>query len=287
MLNDNLFVLMRKMAEVKTPIVTDVDLSNNKIISEEILPEGLQMFFQVTSLTLKNCNIQFSSFALPTSFLLHLDLSQNQIEEVTSKIISSVSSLKTLILSKNSIKQISMDLLGTLKDLRISDLSYNSITHITSTHSLSNALINLIVHNLQRNYIFEISRNVFPLPLLESLHHLDLHYNSIECSCDLSENFGRWLSQRAYYLSDRPGILPRCSYSVGNFGGCVKCTTAKQEDRSLLQQSLLQYSTNSFCSSTTIIIYTASFTTFCLLLLVCLLTAEKACFGRQSLRLDE
>ena len=162
----------------------------------------------------------------------------------------------------------------------ISDLSCNSITHITSSHSLSNALINLIVHNLQRNYIFEISRNVFPLPLLESLHHLDLRYNSIECSCDLSENFGRWLSQRAYYLSDRPSILPRCSYSsVGNFGGCVKCTTAKQEDGSLLQQSLLQFSINSFCSSTTIIIYTASFTTFCLLLLVCLLTAEKMCLG--------
>ena len=161
----------------------------------------------------------------------------------------------------------------------ILDLSCNSITHITSSHSLRNALINFIVHNLQRNYIFEISRNVFPLPLLESLHHLDLRYNSIECSCDLSENFGRWLSQRAYYLSDRPSILPRCFYSVGNFGGCVKCTTAKQEDGSLLQQSLLQYSINSFCSSTTIIIYTASFTTFCLLLLVCLLTAEKMCLG--------
>ena len=265
LMNNNLFqFLYFKSDSVKADAVTQADLSNNQVFSKLYLQQGLRTFRHATSLKLRNCEISFSTFSLPTPMLKYLDLSENGIEIISSQMLESVHLIEILLLSNNFIKVVSKSLFNVTNRLQHLDLSHNLISRLSADGG-ENSLPNLRRLELQNNYIYEIDPEIFPEAFLSQLDFIDLRYNSIECSCDLSENFGRWLSQRAYYLSDRPGILPRCSYSVGNFGGCVKCTTAKQEDRSLLQQSLLQYSTNNFCSSITNIIYTASFTTFYLL----------------------
>ena len=265
LMNNNLFqFLYLKSDTVKADAVTEADLSNNQIFSKLYLEQGLRTFRNATSLKLSNCEISFSTFSLPTPMLTYLDLSANGIEIISSQMLESVPLIEILLLSNNFIKVVSKSLFNVTDKLQHLDLSHNLISRVSAEDG-ENSLPSLRRLELQNNYIYEITPEIFPETLLSQLDFIDLRYNSIECSSDLSENFGRWLSQRAYNLSDRPGILPRCSYSVGNFGGCVKCTTAKQEDGSLLQQSLLQYSTNNFCSSITNIIYTASFTAFCLL----------------------
>ena len=251
LLNDNLFDVLRK-SRFRAKSVFEVDLSDNQIPSADHFENGLKAFPNAKKLTLMRCGIKFSDVVFPTHLLTSLtyaDLSQNQLQEITSKTLQSSPLLNTLILSQNHITQLDIDLLELLPDLENLDLSHNHIAWITTNRTTNKRLKKLKKLNLQNNYIFELTEGIFSLTFLLKLEYLDLRWNSIECYCEMTETFGQWLSKNPYKLTDRPGFLPQCPSSVERFGGCVDCAAAIQQ-RSAVVQSLLQFSTTNLCSIT-------------------------------------
>ena len=262
LLNDNLFQSLQK--EVKNATIAkhiiNVDLSQNRISSALHIQKGLEVFPNAKRLILKDCSMKFSNFSLPTKFLWHLDLSQNQISRIVPKLLRSVLLLRTLIVSHNKISQIKVNVLNILTHLEILDLSYNRISVISNDKSTKRYLKNLRVLKLQYNYISVLSEEIFSFSFLSQLYHLDLRWNSIECYCELTQNFGRWLAQGSYSLSERPGLLPRC-FALLRFGECVSCV-ATEQNKNANKQPLVQFATTSVCTSSFSSLLTAVFTSF-------------------------
>ena len=262
LLNDNLFDRLRGI-HFRAKSVFEVDLSDNRIPSADHFENGLKAFPNAKKLLLMRCGIKFSDVVFPFHLMTSLtfvDLSQNQLQEVTSKMLQSAPLLSTLILSQNQITQLDIDLLELLPDLENLDLSHNHIALITSNRTTNKRLKNLRRLNLQNNYIFELSEDIFSLTFLLKLECLDLRWNSIECYCEMTETFGQWLSKNPYKFIDRPGFLPQCSSSVQRFGGCVTCAAATGECRAVVMHSLLEFSTTNLCSTSFNLFLFVSFT---------------------------
>ena len=248
----NLYDLMCIYAHknIYAPNITQVDLSNNLIIQSKIfLQYVVQIFFNAKSLILRNCAIKTILFTLSAPHITRLDLSHNQISEMTFEFLKGFPSLKVLLSSNNKITYFSNSIFAQNPNLTHLDLSYNFIKTI-SFNTNQRLLKDLKILVLSNNYIYNLSPKTFPLSFLSRLEILDLRWNSIECTCDIHQNFGQWLSKHAYKIIERPGMLPRCSSSVNGFGGCVTCTHASSiTNYESLQQSLLQYSTHITCFS--------------------------------------
>ena len=263
-LDDNLFENLRK-SHYHARAALDVDLSNNQIPSADHLKTGLKAFPNARCLCLKQCNIRFSKLVLPTRFLLHIDLSQNHIQQITTTFVRSVPQLKSLKIDRNEITQLDIDILDLLLHLETADFSYNHISQIYVNKTAKTYLKNLKVLKLQNNYIFELSIEIFSFSFLSKMDYLDLRWNSIECYCEMTKNFGRWLLQGSYKLSERPGFLLHCSVSLQRLGGCVTCAAAASQHNDAIEQSFIQFATKNLCSISFNIILTTSFTTFFLL----------------------
>ena len=235
---------------IHAPNVSEIDLSDNIIIQSKIfLQYVVQIFFNAKSLVLRNCAIKTILFTLSAPHITSLDLSHNQIGEMTFDFLKGFPSLETLLFSNNKITYFSNGDFTKNPNLTHLDLSHNFI-RIVSFDTNQRLLKDLKILVLSNNYIFNLSPKTFPLSFLSQLEILDLRWNSIECTCDIHQNFGQWLSRHAYKIIERPGMLPRCSSSVNGFGGCVTCThTSSITNYESLQQSLLQYSTHITCFS--------------------------------------
>ena len=256
--------------------VTKLDASNN-IISQfkNFLEYTVQIFSDINHLTLQNCDIHMALFQVSAPHISHLDLSNNKIDKVTYQFLKGFPSLEILLLSKNKIIYFSSSAFERNPNLTHLDLSHNFIRQISFAKGFLKNLKELILGN---NYIFDLSPKAFPLSFLSHLESLDLRWNSIECNCEVHQNFGQWLSKRAYKLSERPGLLPGCSSSVNEFGGCVKCThTSCNNNQEALQQSLLQYSTHMTCSSffNTILLWSFTSAVFLFMILGIVLNSSR------------
>ena len=260
--DDNLYNLLFDYPQtgIHAPNVTEIDLSNNVIKQPMIfLPYVVQIFFNAKSLVLMNCAITTTQFSLSAPHITRFDLSHNQINEITFEMIRGFPSLEVLLLSKNKITSFSNSIFIQNPNLTHLDLSDNYIRIISfdTNHRILKNLKELV---LTSNYIFDLSPKIFPLSFLCQLKLLDLRWNSIECTCNIHQNFGQWLSKHAYKLSERPGLLPRCSPSTNALGGCVACTHASSnKNRETLPQSLLQYSTKVACNNFFSIVLCLSF----------------------------
>jgi len=204
---DNLFDKLR-ILYYRAEYVFNIDLSDNQIPSVDHLEKGLKVFPNAASLVLQRCGIKFSNFSLPNRNLTLLDLSQNQIKEITSSVLKSVPQLKSLILSQNQITQFDIDLLELTPNIEKLDLSHNHIALLTTNKPSHLQLNNFKWLNLQNNYIFSLAEDIFSYTFLSNLEYLDLRWNSIECYCEMSQTFGQWLLQDSYKLESRPGFLP-------------------------------------------------------------------------------
>ena len=270
----NLFNLLGfTLHHQQAPNVTEVDLSNNAIPSPRLLELGIHTFSNVKKLILKNCKIISSQFVLPAVNITYLDLSDNELKVISTDMLKGLNLLEVLLMSGNKITHFSNSIFNENPNLRHLDLSQNLIAKISSD-SDKKFLENLKVLQLQNNYIYQLSSNALPLSFLSHLDYLDLRWNSIECSCDITKNFGSWLSKQPYALSDRPGLMPHCSASLNGFGGCVTCVTSSKDNT--LEQSLLQYSTKNTCSSFFNITLCLAFTTSVVffLLVGCIFTSS-------------
>ena len=249
---DNLYDLLCNYLQnrIHAPNVSEIDLSDNVIIQSKIfLQYVVQIFFNAKTLILRNCAIKTILFTLSAPHITSLDLSHNQIGEITFDFLKGFPSLKVLLFSNNKITYFSNSIFAQNPNLTQLDLSHNFIKTI-SFNTNQRLLKDLKILVLSNNYIVDLSPQTFPLSFLSQLEVLDLRWNSIECTCDIHQNFGQWLSKHAYKIIERPGMLPRCSSSVNGFGGCVTCTHAScNTNHKSLQQSLLQYSTNITCFS--------------------------------------
>ena len=260
LVDDNLFAKIRT-SYFRYKSLTNVDLSDNQIPSVDHLHKGLQAFLNVQTLVLKRCGIHFSNFLFPTPDLTHLDLSQNQIRQIMPQFVQSVPLLKKFLISHNHITHIDMNIFRFLPNLEQLDLSHNQISMLSNSNkSLTGYLTNLKILNLQNNYIFELPEKLFPLSLLVKLKHLDLRWNSIECFCEVTRNFGPWLFKNSFFFEERPGFLPQCSSFMQRYGGCVTCATDATKQSNANEKSLLQFATKNLCSSSFSVILTAVFT---------------------------
>ena len=218
LLNDNLFDQLRR-CRFRAKFVFEVDLSDNQIPSADHFENGLTVFPNAKKLLLVRCSIKFSDVVFPTHLLTYVDLSQNQLEEITSKMLQSAPLLNTSILSQNKITQLDVDLLELLPDLENLDLSHNHIVRIITNSSTNKRLKKLTRLKLQNNYIFELADDIFSLVFLLKLEYLDLRWNSIECYCEMTETFGQWLSKvHTSSLTDLDfclNVLPQCKDSEG------------------------------------------------------------------------
>ena len=262
---DNLFRLLYKATSIfgiKSDRVSTADLSNNVVPSRSYLEIGLKVFKYVESLKLSMCHIDFSTFYLPTERLFYLDLSHNKIRKITSKLLQSVHRIDTLLFSYNELSLVQVDLFNITPNLTYLDLSHNQIT-IVSKETTNSTWRHLKKLELQNNYIFKLSDEVFSLTFLSNLEYLDLRWNSFECYCEITLTLGRWLSARPFYLNSKPGFLPTCSHSLNSFGGCMTCTANQGKDGILLEQSLLEYASTDFCYDTIFSLLAACYTLFC------------------------
>jgi internalin A len=121
------------------------------------------------------------------SNLQSLDLSNNQISEVSNL---NLTNLQSLDLSNNQISKFSS--YNNLIDLRELDLSYNKISEVSSLCNLTKVL----TLNLSNNQISEASS----LSNLTGLQELDLSYNQISEVSSLSS----FMNLEYLYLSDNP-----------------------------------------------------------------------------------
>ena len=103
--------------------------------------------------------------------LTFVDLSQNQLQEITSKMMQSAPLLSTLIQSQNQITLLDIDFLELLPDLENLDLSHNHIALITTNSSTNKRLKNLKRRNLRTNYIFELAEDIFSFTFLLKLEY--------------------------------------------------------------------------------------------------------------------
>ena len=262
--NDNLFRLLYKattIRHIKAKHISEAYLSNNIVPSKRFIEIGLSVFPNVKLLQLCYCGIQFTNFRLPTSSILHLDISYNFFNEITHIFLASIPSVEILLFSHNHISYIEMTLFKYTPNLTHLDLSHNQITHMIKGNGTA-TLGKLKKLELQNNYIYKLSTDIFSLSFLSQLEYIDLRWNSIECYCELTLTVGRWLLQREYDVQNRPGFLPVCTYELDRLGGCVACTTNQCNGNSLLKQSFLQYATRNFCSNSLYTILAACYTIF-------------------------
>ncbi len=122
---------------------------------------------ELTSLTLRNCNLSSVSGMEALTKLTYLDLGENVLRNLAP--ISNITGLQVLYLDHNAV--VALDDLQLLTNLQELDLSYNSITNLKPLGSLT-ALEQLILRN---NMISDISA----LGKLTTLTHLDLSFNKL------------------------------------------------------------------------------------------------------------
>ena len=237
-------------------------LSNNKPLFMPLLNlkmlkmNGAQLAYQPQSnffygipklqnLSMSNCWLEtIPSYALTTlPHLSYLDLSYNKIEVLDKTYIPNLPNLKTLILAYNFIHTITP---GTLQSLQ------------------TNGLANI---DLRFNQIANIGPTIIDKAVLGNLSRLDLRGNPIHCECSLSETFGWFVfsSKEPGDVSQIPGFLPDCSYSVINYyGGCLVCGDLISDQ--LL--SLFTYSVTQNCQEVFLLKVLASFILFILAFLL-------------------
>ena len=260
--DDSLFRLLYKAATIehtKARYVTEAYFSYNTVPSERFIEVGLSVIPNVKLLSLSHCDIESTYFQLPTSLIQNLDISHNYLKEITNKFLKSIPCVETLLFSYNYISYVEMTLFKYTPNLTHLDLSHNQITHMIKGNGTA-TFDKLKKLELQNNYIYKLSTDIFSLSFLSQLEYIDLRWNSIECYCELTLTVGRWLLQQEYDVHNRPGFLPVCTYELDMFGGCVTCTTNQCSDNSLLKQSLLQYATRNFCSNSLGTIFTVCYT---------------------------
>ena len=262
---DSLFRLLYKAKTIHgitADRVQKADLSNNIVLFPSYLEIGLKVFPNVKSLSLSVCSIDFSTFYLPTQLLNFLNLNHNNIRTLSPELLNSIPVIETLLFSFNELSFVRLDLFNFTPKLTHLDLSHNQITSIIKD-TTNSTLKKLVKLELQNNYIFKLTNDVFSSSFLTQLKYFDLRWNSIECYCEITLTLGRWLSHRPFYLKSRPGFLPTCSNSLNSFGGCVTCTANQKNDDAWLEQSLLQYATKNFCFNTLFALLAACYTLFC------------------------
>ena len=253
--------------QISAANVTEIDLSNNFLKSStQFLQYNGKIFHYAKSLILRNCGIISTLFNMSAPYIEHLDLSDNKIDTISQEMLNGLPSLEVLLVSKNKITYFSDSAFKLNPNLTHLDLSHNFIRRISFNKEFLKNLKKLVLNN---NYIFDLSPKTFPLSFLSQLEYFDLRWNSIECNCEVHQNFGHLLSKPAYKISERPGLLPRCSSSVNGFGGCVTCThTSCNSNHQSIQQSLVQYSTAIICFSFFNIALCSSFTSAVILFMI-------------------
>ena len=167
--DDNFFRLLYKASTYRITVnsVKKAKLSNNVASSKLYVEVGLEIFRNLTSLSLSGCSIDFSFFYLPTHSLRFLDLSHNKIIEITNELLKSITRIETLLFSYNEISFVSVDLFTYTPLLTHLDLSHNQITSV-SKDTTNLTLKNLEKLELQNNYIFKLSDKVFSLSFFYS-----------------------------------------------------------------------------------------------------------------------
>ena len=233
------------------PFVKTIDFSNNFISSEEILVNALLPFSNVISITLRRCLILADNFALRNPLVRHLDMSENSLPKLPLGTLKNMPNLTHLLLSENQIRTLPSSLFNISPNLQVLDLAYNHIGYISNEVFKSHSN-NLSVLLLQNNYLTQVSMSNLPLELLHQLHKIDLRWNSFTCSCELTEHFGRWLTNVSFVLASRPGMLPFCTSSLNTyFGGCVACQ--KQNSLVYAESSLIGYCGHKSCQASSLI----------------------------------
>ena len=233
------------------PFVKTIDFSNNFISSEEILVGALLPFSNVLSITLRRCFISTNNFALRNPLVRHLDMSENSLPNLPLGTLTIMPNLTHLLLSRNQIRTLPEYLFNITPNLQMIDLAYNHIGYISNEVFKSHSN-NLSVLLLQNNYLTQVSINNLPLQLLNQLSEIDLRWNSLTCSCELTEHFGRWLTNISFALASRPGMLPFCAPLIDTyFGGCVACP--KQNSLVYAESSLISYCGNKSCQASSVI----------------------------------
>ena len=227
--------------------VEEINLSGNLVPSIRSLDFGLKHFTRATKLSLAGCGI-FYMPPIPIPALVYLDLGNNEILRLSTETFQNLPKLLTLILSHNKIKHLSLGLFNQTRSLDYLDVSNNLIRTI-STESFHKILPKLKVLHLQNNYLFRLSLETFSLPSLQQLELLDLRWNSLECSCEIAQNFGIWLQTDSFDLRQRPGFLPKCQPPASfGFFDCVTCSLANG-NQAAVEQPLVSYATQSECIS--------------------------------------
>ncbi|MGH0139650.1 UNVERIFIED_CONTAM: hypothetical protein FKN15_042579 [Acipenser sinensis] len=145
-----------------------LDLSNRNLSSSDISC-GTFKHLQLKYLNLSNNHLVMFPLCLPATLKV-LDLSNNNISELTDHSFQDLLDLHTLILNHNNIIQV---LLSTTLNLKVLDLSYNQILSLPVTTNWTNLTYLSIAENQIEN-VYLNDLNTF-----QSLEHLNLAGNPL------------------------------------------------------------------------------------------------------------
>ncbi|KAK6489692.1 leucine-rich repeat neuronal protein 4-like [Huso huso] len=145
-----------------------LDLSNRNLSSSDISC-GTFKHLQLKYLNLSNNHLVMFPLCLPATLKV-LDLSNNNISELTDHSFQDLLDLHTLILNHNNIIQV---LLSTTLNLKVLDLSYNQLVSLPVTTNWTNLTYLSIAENQIEN-VYLNDLNTF-----QSLEHLNLAGNPL------------------------------------------------------------------------------------------------------------
>ena len=214
---------------------------------------------KVTNVISHNCQLRNYPYKALKQLkqLMHLDLSQNDIEVLNRSWFNSSQTLISLDLSYNFIGYIEP---GTFEILVKSGLKDLDLSH---------------------NYISDVSHSIIGIAVLKNLRYLDLRKNMLSCDCSLKDNFG-WL----IYSNDTKlvlsGFLSKCPAVVENYyGGCLRCFTVTSSH----SQSLFMHSLINTCEVDFLIILIVCFTMFTLSFQILSITFNSKSFKNWFIKL--